>query len=105
MVNKTYGESVLFKAVDGLLNLPQRLLHPLFLKAEEAFAESIAFRALRFLFGKLHILTACLLFIAIVAPYDYWNNMYSTLGIAVLLLLYLMKTVVDGRTGFSDRSV
>lgn len=99
-VNKGYEESILYKAVDGLLNLPQRLLHPLYLKAEGAFAESIAFKALRFLFSKLHILTACLLFIAIIAPYDYWNNMYSTLGLAVLLLLYFMKTIVEGCTGF-----
>lgn len=100
VVNKTYEESVLYRAVDGLLNLPQRILHPLYLKAEGAFSESIAFSALKYIFDRLHILTACLLFIAIIAPYDYWNNMYSTLGIAALLFLYFLKTIARGRTGF-----
>ncbi|HEX2946773.1 MAG TPA: O-antigen ligase family protein [Clostridia bacterium] len=100
VVNKGYEGSVLYKAVDGLLNLPQRVLHPLYLKAEAVFAESVAFRVLKYLFGKLHLLTACFLFIALVAPYDYWNNLYSTLAIAALLLLYFMKTIVEGRTGF-----
>ena len=100
VVNKTYEGSILYKAVDGLLNLPQRILHPLYLRAEDAFAQSIAFRVLNYLFGKLHLLTACFLFIAIIAPYDYWNNMYSTIAIAALLLLYFMRTIVEGRTGF-----
>lgn len=99
-VNKTYEGSLLFKAVDGLLNLPQRIFHPLYLKAEDAFAESIAFRVLTYLFNKLHLLTACFLFIALIAPYAYWNNMYSTLAIAALLLLYFIRTIVEGRTGF-----
>lgn len=100
IVNKGYEGSVLYKAVDGLLNLPQRVFHPLYLKAEAVFAESMAFRALMYLFGKLHILTAFFLFIALVVKYEYWNNLYSTLAVAALLLLYFMKTIVEGGTGF-----
>ncbi len=100
VVNKTYEGSILYKAVDGLLNLPQRVFHPLYLKAEDALAQSVAFRLLKYIFGKLHLLTAVFLFVALVAPYDYWNNMYSTLAITALLLLYFMKTIAEGRTGF-----
>lgn len=100
VVNRGYEGSVLFKAVDGLVNLPQRIFHPLYMKAEAVFAGSVAFRVLSYLSGRLHILTACFLFVALVAPYDYWNNLYSTLAIAALLILYFMKTIAEGRTDF-----
>lgn len=100
IVNRAYEGSILYKAVDGLLNLPQRIFHPQYKKSEQAFAESYLFRALVFFLDKLHLLTAGFLFIALVAPYDYWNNIYSTVAVSVLILLYFIRTIVEGRTGF-----
>ena len=99
-LNRSYEGSVLFKMVDGLIRLPQRILHPIYKKAEMVFGESIFFRALVFLLNKLHLLTGGFLFIALVVPYKYWDNWYSTIAMIVLFFLYFLRTIVEGRTNF-----
>ena len=100
MVNRAYEGSVLFKLVDGLLNLPQRILHPLYKKVEQVFCESLLFKALLFILDRLHLLLAGFLFIALIVPHASWNNRYSTFAIAMLLLLYFVRTIVEGKIGF-----
>lgn len=100
IVNRNYEGSLLFMLVDGLLNLPQRLLHPLYKKVESVFGESLLFKALLLILDKLHLLLAGFIFIALIIPHDYWNNRYSTAVMAALLFLYFIKTIVGGRTGF-----
>lgn len=99
-VNRSYEGSVLYKMVDGLIRLPQRILHPLYKKAEIVFSESIFFRALTFLLDKLHLLTGGFLFIALVVPYDYWDNWYSAIAMIALVFLYFLRTILKGRTNF-----
>lgn len=100
IVNRTYEGSLLFRLVDGLLNLPQRLLHPLYKKTEIVFGESLLFKILLFILDRLHLLIAGFIFIALIVPDQKWYNMYSTIAMAALLFLYFLKTIVDGRTGF-----
>ena len=100
IVNRTYEGSLLFRLVDGLLNLPQRVLHPLYKKAEAVFAESLLFKVLLLILDRLHLLLAGFVFIALIVPDQKWYNIYSTIVMTGLLLLYLIKTIVDGRTGF-----
>ncbi len=100
IINRNYEGSLLFRLVDGLLNLPQRLLHPVYKKAETVFRESFLFRVLLLILDKLHLLLAGFIFIALIIPHDYWNNRYSTAVMAAILFLYFVKTIVEGRTGF-----
>ncbi len=99
-LNRSYEGSALYKMVDGLISLPQRILHPLYKKAEIVFGGSIFFRALVFLLDKLHLLTGGFLFIALVVPYKYWDNWYSTIAMITLFVLYFLRTIVEGRTNF-----
>ncbi len=98
ILNRGFSGSAAFRLADALFNLPQRLLHPLYKKAEHIFAESLLFKALLFLLKKLHLLTAGFLFIALVVKDASWNNLYSAIAMALLFLLYLARTVVEGRT-------
>lgn len=100
VVNRSYEGSALYKAIDWLVRLPQRIFYPLYKKAETAFSESIFFRALLILLDKLHLLAGGFLFIALVVPYKYWNNRYSTIAMIALLFLYFLRTIVEGQTNF-----
>lgn len=97
--NRGFSDSAAFRFIDGLFNFPQRLLHPGYKRAEEVFAESILFRVLLFMLKKLHLLVAGFIFIALIIKDSSWNNLYSAIAMGVLFLLYLVKTVVEGRTG------
>ena len=97
--NRDFSNSAAFRFVDGLFNLPQRLLHPSYKRAEQVFAESILFKVRLFLLKKLHLLVAGFIFIALIVKHDSWNNLYSTIAMAILFLLYIMKTIVEGKTG------
>ncbi len=99
-VNNAYETSVLYKAVDGLMNLPQRLLHPQYKKAEKVFAESRLFKVILFLADRIHLLAAAFVFIALIVPYDLWDNRYSMAAMILLVLLFFIRSVVEGRTGF-----
>ncbi len=99
-IGRAYDGSLLFRLLDGLLNLPQRLLHPLYKKAEIVFQESFLFKWLLFLLDRLHLLTAAFLFAALIVPHQYFYNVYSTVAMVALLVLFFMRTVVEGRTGF-----
>ncbi len=100
IINRTYEGSMLFRLIDGLLNLPQRLLHPLYKKAEAVFGESLLFRFLLLILDRLHLFLAGFIFLALIIPHDYWNNLYSTVVMTAILLLYFIRTIVAGRTGF-----
>jgi len=104
-VNRAYEGSILFRAVDGMLNLPQRLLHPLYKKSEAVFAQSFFFRMLLLLLDRLYLLAGGFLFLALVVRYDRWNNMYSMLAMAAILVLYFIRTIVEGRTGFQTKAL
>lgn len=99
-LNRGFSGSAAFRFVDGLFNLPQRLLHPLYERAEQVLAESLLFKALLLVLKKLHLFAAGFIFIALIVKHDSWNNLYSTIAMAVLFVLYLVRTIVEGRTGF-----
>jgi len=98
-LSRTWETSFAFRQVDGLINLPYRLLRPLYEKAEPAFKESILFKVLLLFIDRLHMLTAFFLFIALIVPHAYWYNVYSTIAVVVLLVLYFIRAVVNGRSG------
>lgn len=99
-VNRSYESSFLYKMVDGLIRFPQKILHPIYKKAESVLSESIVFKALTFLLDKLHLLAGGFLFIALVVPYKYWDNWYSAIAMIALFFLYFLRTIVNGRTNF-----
>lgn len=102
VMNRGFSNSAAYRLVNGLINLPQRSLHPLYERTEQVLAESLLFKALLFLLKKLHLLAAGFIFIAMVVVDGSWNNLYSAVAMAVLFLLYLARTVVEGRTGFKS---
>jgi putative inorganic carbon (HCO3(-)) transporter len=100
IADRGFSNSAVYSFVDWLVNLPQRLLHPLYLRAEEVFAESLLFKALLFILDRLHILAAGFIFFALVIEHDSWLNLYSTVAMVALFALYMARTVVEGKTGF-----
>lgn len=99
-ITRTWSESYIFRLADALVNLPQRMLHPLYKKAGAAFTESFFFKIILLVLNRLHMLVAFFLFVMLIVPHKYWNNVYSLAVVLILLLLFFLKTVVEGRTGF-----
>lgn len=100
LITRSYNNSLLYNLVDGLLSLPQRTLHPFYKKAEPVFMESFSFKALTFLLKKLHLLIAAFLFIALIIKDTSWYNIYSTAAVIAILIMFFIRTILEGRTGF-----
>ena len=99
-ISRIWGDSAAFRFADGLVGLPQRIFHPLYKKSEDIFRQSLLFGVIVYILDRLHLLVAFFLFFALVARGESWNNLYSTVILVFLLLLYFLRTVIDGETGF-----
>ena len=85
-VGCAYSGSFLYKFIDGLINLPQRILHPLYKKVKDVFCESIFFKVVLYILDRLHLLIAGFLFLALIFPYNSLNNLYSSIAMSGLLV-------------------
>lgn len=87
----SWKQSRMFKMVDWLLNSPIMLLQKIFYKFEKAFEGSLIFKIILFLANRFELLVGISLFIILIIPHQYWNNLYSTLFAALLLILFVIK--------------
>lgn len=100
-ISRTWESSLLYRLVNGLAELPQRLLHSAYEKAGLILKESMLFRLFLLFLDRLHVLTAVFLAGALIVPHEYWYNIYSTIILAVLVVLYFIRTIAEGRQGFN----
>lgn len=100
--SKTWEHSLLFRLLDGAVNLPLRLLGAAYGKLEGIFEESLSFRLLKSLLARFEVVLGLLLVIAIVAKHEWWNNLYNTLIVLFLALLYLVKTAIRRDEAFAS---
>ncbi len=82
------GRSILCRLLTGLINLPAWLLHKLYLALRATFDDSV-FSRLAFEMGhETAVAQSWLIMLLWVIPFSHWNNAYSMLGFAALLVLF-----------------
>lgn len=85
---RAWEESILCRLLTGLINLPAWLLHKLYLALRATFDDSV-FSRLAFEMGhETAIAQSWLIMLLWVIPFSHWNNAYSMLGFAALLVLF-----------------
>lgn len=91
VVAKSWGSSLLCRAIGGVVNFPAWLLHRLYGVFRRLFDESW-FANLAFEMGaETAIAQSWIILLLWVIPFDYWNNAYSLLGYFLLLLLFYVR--------------
>ena len=87
-VARAWPESLLCRGLTWLLDLPARLLHRLYLALRDLFEGSF-FARLAFEMGEeTAIAQSWLIMLLWVIPFSRWNNAYSMMGFAALLVLF-----------------
>ena len=87
-VARAWEESILCRLLTGLINLPAWLLHKLYLALRATFDDSV-FSRLAFEMGhETAVAQSWLIMLLWVIPFSHWNNAYSMLGFAALLVLF-----------------
>ena len=88
VVARSWPDSLLCRVLTWLANLPGRLLHRLYRALHLTFEDSF-FSRLAFAMGEeTAIAQSWLIMLLWVIPYAYWNNAYSLMGFALLLVLF-----------------
>ena len=104
-VNKRYDESRFFYFFNVLINLPLVVLKKIYFTMGESFESGFTFQALRFCLRRFDILISSFIFIIIVVPDNYWNNMYSLAFAFVLYSGFIVRAVVFNHKGFDVRKL
>lgn len=88
VVARSWPDSALCRLLTWLVNLPGRLLHRLYMTFQLTFEDSF-FARLAFAMGEqTAIAQAWLIMLLWVIPFSHWNNAYSLMGFAALLVLF-----------------
>ena len=88
VVARAWPQSLLCRVLTWVVNLPGALLHKLY-KALQALFEDSFFARLAFEMGEgTAIAQSWLIMLLWVIPFSHWNNAYSMLGFAALLVLF-----------------
>ena len=88
VVARAWEGSILCRLLTALVNLPAWLLHKLYLALKATFDDSF-FSRLAFEMGhETAIAQSWLIMLLWIIPFSHWNNAYSMLGFAALLVLF-----------------
>lgn len=87
-VAKSWRGSMLCRLLTALVNLPAWLLHKLYMSLRHTFEDSF-FSRLAFSMGdETAIAESWMIMLLWVIPFSRWNNAYSMMGFAALLILF-----------------
>jgi len=105
LFDRYWERSTVLRLLEWLLNLPSRICRKVYLRCEEIFANSVAFRFINMLLNKFSILLGLTLALTVVIPDNRWHNIYSTVMILLLLVGFFIKTVIHGDERLSFRKL
>ena len=98
-IGRSAEDSLFYRLLDGLLNLPARILQRPYLKCKSALKASALMRLLSYLLDRLHVLIALFLAVALLVRHSNWYNKYTTMAMLAFFVLFLARTVRDGGKG------
>ncbi len=96
-VAKSWPESALCRGLSFLINLPGTVLHAVYVRLRDLFEGSF-FARLAFRFGDDAVIAQSWLILALwVIPYTHWNNAYSLIAFAFVVILFYAGSMRTGR--------
>lgn len=102
---RAWEHSAFLRFTDWLMNLIPNLLGKLYDQLEEWFKKSLLFRLISFLSRNVAVLLALFIMVALIVPYSYWNNRYSTLAMLIFTGLFLVNTMTDKNVRFAVKTI
>lgn len=88
-----------------VLGLPSRAFRRLYVKFENIYRGSLLSRCLDMVTENLHILLGGFIFLVMVFPYERWNNLYASLMLAMLLMLFVVKVITGRADAFNPQGM
>lgn len=104
LISEAWENSLVYRIVRYILLLPENIVKLLYKKCEKVFCVSIVYKVTVLAINNLHILTASVLFISLVAPFR-WNNLYAFGMLVFLTFLLYIKPSVTGEEGIKVSAV
>ena len=103
--SRWWEESLFYRAINGIFEMPSKFLKGFYQKHEEFFLGSIIIRLVRGLLSKLEFIVGLFLIIILVVPNERWNNIYNV-GIAVFLcFLIFINTIIQRHWIFNFKAL
>ena len=99
VINRTAEDSLVYKLLDWLLNLPARIFQGLYLRLKPVLKNSVLIRVLSYLLDQLHIIIALFIAFSLLVRHANWNNIFTTIAAGAFFVLFILKTVRDGGKG------
>lgn len=99
--SKVMANGLIIRSIEALINAPANFFHNIFEKFEGQLSNSKVFALIKVILGKYEVIIAGFLAIALLLPHSRWDNMYSTIIVMGLALLYFLKIVLFKNERFS----
>ncbi len=90
-------ESLLYRLLEKIADLPFLLLGRVFNKNRALFEASLAYSLFKKITDNLHICISLFLFIALIVPHRFWDNRNNTIFVLLVLFLLIIKTITDSK--------
>lgn len=100
-----WEESIIYKFVNCMFNMPSMFCRKAFYRFKEIIQESLAFRVLKIVLSRFEIIISGFLFITLVVPHKYWDNIYSTMGALGIVFLYFVKIMIFRSERFNFKAI
>ncbi len=95
---KRWNTSLSAGILEGIFDLPNKIFKMVYKnkdnKLKESISVSLFIKAFALILNNLHTIAALMLLVVLIVPHNMWNNMYSTLGVVLLFLLFAIRGIV-----------
>lgn len=103
--SRWWEESLFYRIINGIFDIPSKLLKNFFQKHEEFFGESLTIRLIRALLSRLEFIVGLFLIIILAVPHERWNNVYNV-GIAIVICIFVfINTVIQRHWVFNFKAL
>jgi putative inorganic carbon (HCO3(-)) transporter len=96
-----WEDSLVLKVLTSLINLPSKLLRPVYLKFEKVFSASIIIKILNLLLSPFTFILGICLAVIVAIPDHRWYNKYSVIMLLFLTVLFTIKTIIQHQQQFN----
>jgi putative inorganic carbon (HCO3(-)) transporter len=104
-IAEAWENSLVLKVLENLINLPLKLLRPVYLKFEKVFCASIVTKILKLLSNQFTFILGICLAITVIIPDQRWYNKYSVIMFLLLTILFIIKTIIQDQQQFNFKPI
>jgi putative inorganic carbon (HCO3(-)) transporter len=105
LFDRHWESSVVLRFLDHLVNFPFRFCRKVYVRLEDVFVSSIAFRFVKMLLDRFNVLIGLTLALTMIIPDNRWHNIYSTVLIVLLMVGLFVRAVIYSSESLSFRKL